>query len=399
MPPFVAHHLVGGRGSRPHEAHLPPKDVPELGELVEARLAEEPADLRDAGVVLHLEHRPLHLVLGHELLLALFRVDVHGAELPAPEDPAVHPDAPLGKEERTGGVEADGEGDEGKEENREGKPDEGAGDVEAALEEELASIERLPVEGEHREPLVEHAHLPPHLVALVEVEHHPDRDPHLRHLPYPLVEPSELFRGNAEDHLVHRVEATDLRQVLHPAEHVVAGKSRRLCVAVRLEETDHPQPPAGVELDQLHEGEGLLAHADNEHVPHVVPPLPDEAEDPLEEGLFGAEEEEGEDEKGGDEPTAVAGRLEEVDDGSGNDPSHHVDLHEGGEYLREGPGAQRGIEAVAGDEVEPDRDDDDEEPRVVEETGEAAGGVTDHVGKGKRPEHHDEVGQHGQSVE
>src|SRR5262245_5591118 len=44
------------------EAHVPLEDVPHLGELVEAELPEEAADLRHAGIILDLEHRAVHLV-------------------------------------------------------------------------------------------------------------------------------------------------------------------------------------------------------------------------------------------------------------------------------------------------------------------------------------------------
>ena len=48
-------------------------------------LADEPADLGDAGVLLHLEHGPGDLVLLLELVEALVGVLVHGAELPHAE--------------------------------------------------------------------------------------------------------------------------------------------------------------------------------------------------------------------------------------------------------------------------------------------------------------------------
>ena len=48
-------------------------------------LADELADLRDARVILHLEHRAGDLVLLLELRQALIGVPVHGAELPHAE--------------------------------------------------------------------------------------------------------------------------------------------------------------------------------------------------------------------------------------------------------------------------------------------------------------------------
>ena len=56
----------GALGSGPDEGHIPLDDVPELRDLVQARLAHHPAKRRDAGVV---ALRPLGA--------ATLRVDVH----------------------------------------------------------------------------------------------------------------------------------------------------------------------------------------------------------------------------------------------------------------------------------------------------------------------------------
>lgn len=64
----------GALGPGPDEGHIPLDDVPELRDLVQARLAHELAERRDAGVV---ALRPLRA--------AALRVDVHGAELVDPE--------------------------------------------------------------------------------------------------------------------------------------------------------------------------------------------------------------------------------------------------------------------------------------------------------------------------
>lgn len=47
---FLAHD-----GARPDQAHVTHEHVPELGQLVQAGLADEAAELGDAGVVLELE--------------------------------------------------------------------------------------------------------------------------------------------------------------------------------------------------------------------------------------------------------------------------------------------------------------------------------------------------------
>lgn len=81
----VLRHLVGQRRTRAHNGHLSQEHVEELRELVDGVLADEPADLRYARVVLHLEHGSGDLVLPLELGEALVGVLVHAAELPHAE--------------------------------------------------------------------------------------------------------------------------------------------------------------------------------------------------------------------------------------------------------------------------------------------------------------------------
>ena len=83
--------LVLQRGPRTDERHVATHDVPELGELVEARLAKKPAEDRHAGVVGDLEHtvtsgllrltarldEPAHVLLVDGVVV----VDVHRPEL------------------------------------------------------------------------------------------------------------------------------------------------------------------------------------------------------------------------------------------------------------------------------------------------------------------------------
>src|SRR5262249_34670146 len=60
MPGRVPLELVGQRRARPHERHVSPEDVPELGQLVEARLPEEVPEPRDPAVMGELERaRPV----------------------------------------------------------------------------------------------------------------------------------------------------------------------------------------------------------------------------------------------------------------------------------------------------------------------------------------------------
>src|SRR5439155_17787533 len=50
MPGFVLLELVRNRGPRTNEGHFSAQYVPQLGQLVEARLTQNPADGRDARV-------------------------------------------------------------------------------------------------------------------------------------------------------------------------------------------------------------------------------------------------------------------------------------------------------------------------------------------------------------
>src|SRR5258707_4625370 len=60
VPQLVPLELVRKRGARSNEAHVALEHAPQLRQLVQAVLPEEPADARDARVVLDLEHRALH---------------------------------------------------------------------------------------------------------------------------------------------------------------------------------------------------------------------------------------------------------------------------------------------------------------------------------------------------
>jgi hypothetical protein len=78
-----------------HQAHLALQHVPELGQLVHARAAQEPADPCDARVGGAAELRALRLCIGQ-----------HAAELDDAERPAAQADALLTEEDGTGGGEA-----------------------------------------------------------------------------------------------------------------------------------------------------------------------------------------------------------------------------------------------------------------------------------------------------
>ena len=92
-------------GPRANEIHVPAKDVEELRQLIEQRVAglelpEQPAEARDPIAVVG---RPLGVRPAAR---------VHGAELDQPERPARQPHALLDEEHGPPGVELDQEGDQ-----------------------------------------------------------------------------------------------------------------------------------------------------------------------------------------------------------------------------------------------------------------------------------------------
>ena len=91
---------VGRHRPRPDEAHVTAEHVPELRQLVEARVAQETSEARDARVVLEQEPDRVR-ALFPELLSALVRIRDHGAELEHLEASAAPaPDALLNEEDR-----------------------------------------------------------------------------------------------------------------------------------------------------------------------------------------------------------------------------------------------------------------------------------------------------------
>ena len=56
-------HLAGKRRAGTDNAHIALQDVPQLGQLIEAGLADKLAHTGNAGVVLDLEHGTIHFVL------------------------------------------------------------------------------------------------------------------------------------------------------------------------------------------------------------------------------------------------------------------------------------------------------------------------------------------------
>ncbi len=86
-------------GTRPDKAHIAQEDVPQLRQLIEARSAEESAELCDARIVRELERFLPFLsrlgVLGEVLFQAFLCIGHHGLKLVAGKEFAVLPYAPM----------------------------------------------------------------------------------------------------------------------------------------------------------------------------------------------------------------------------------------------------------------------------------------------------------------
>ena len=146
----VLRDLIRQRRPRADDGHLAQEHVRELRELVDGVLADEPADLGDAGVVPHLEHGAGDLVLLLELGEALVGVFVHGAELPHAEggQAAVavglaHAD--LAVERVTLALQADGRGEHQARHGDDGQHAAAEHDVERALDGAVAEARAVPI--------------------------------------------------------------------------------------------------------------------------------------------------------------------------------------------------------------------------------------------------------------
>jgi len=128
-------HLLRHGRARTDEAHVADEDVPQLRQLVDAGAADEPADRRDARVVLHLEDDAvLRLVLREQLGLARLGVLVHAAELVELEMAAVAPDADLAEDDGAGARQPDGRRDAEKDGRQENESEAAADDVHQPLD-------------------------------------------------------------------------------------------------------------------------------------------------------------------------------------------------------------------------------------------------------------------------
>jgi hypothetical protein len=128
--------FLNRKGSRVNEAHVALEHVEELGQLVDARLSQEPSNWSDLRVILYFEYRAAYLIELFQFSKPLLGISDHGPELVEPEPPLVAPHPLLDKEDRPRGGELDAETDDEKERGQKEDAGEGSNDVQRPLEDE-----------------------------------------------------------------------------------------------------------------------------------------------------------------------------------------------------------------------------------------------------------------------
>ena len=138
-----------------YEAHFAFQDIPELGEFVEAGLAEEGAALCDAGVVFQFEFLiPFRLrrrVRSQEVFQHFLGVHAHGPELVAVEFFPVLPHSPVLEDHRARGVVVHPDGDEEEDGRNEDAAHDGGADIEEPLQEAVPGVVQVIFDVEHHD--------------------------------------------------------------------------------------------------------------------------------------------------------------------------------------------------------------------------------------------------------
>ena len=104
--------LINGRRPCSYKAHIAFEYVDKLWEFIDAGLSDEFADFCDTGIIRHLKHETIHLVLFHEFGLPGFRILVHASEFIHLEDSSVLAYTILLEEHGTGRLDHNGNPDE-----------------------------------------------------------------------------------------------------------------------------------------------------------------------------------------------------------------------------------------------------------------------------------------------
>ena len=104
---FVTLEVIHGMGARADQAHVSFEHVPELGQFVEAVVAEEVADAGDARIIRDFEDWPLAFVVRAQFFAEVISASEHSAELVADETAAPPAVAQAAIEDRTRRTEFD----------------------------------------------------------------------------------------------------------------------------------------------------------------------------------------------------------------------------------------------------------------------------------------------------
>ena len=209
--------FIQRRRSRSHQAHIALQNVDELRELVQACLSQELSDLRDAGIILHLEHQAIHFILCHQLLLTLLSINIHGTELVHFENTAVSPHSLLGEEYRTGRIQLD-DGCQYNGKNRENhRSNQSSHNIHQTLQQELSEGSYLIGIGNH----VELSELGQHpLRSLLQLKHGDlkvDGQPHRRNVLHLIAQALLRFPVRADNHFIQRRGKAVIHQLLPPS--------------------------------------------------------------------------------------------------------------------------------------------------------------------------------------
>ena len=113
LPALVPLHFAWNRRTRTHQRHVAAKHIEKLGQLVQRKPAQKPADRGQPRIVGNLGHHVFRIEM-RDLVHPFFRIDDHGAEFVEGEIPSVQPAADLSENHRPPGRELHQNGNEQK---------------------------------------------------------------------------------------------------------------------------------------------------------------------------------------------------------------------------------------------------------------------------------------------
>ena len=278
---------LGDRG-RPgsHQGHISLQDIEELGELVQRGLADEFSHPGNAGIVLHLEHEAIHLVLLHESRLPGLRIDIHGTELVDFEESAVLSHSFLGEKYRTRGIQLDGNTQNYIEKHRDGSAHQPAQHVHETLQRRITKLGLGLVEADHGKLSPEIGKVTAYrggIVVLAEGEPPVQRLHHRQIHMHGDAHLDKLLHGRGdgfvvafreEKHLIHRM-------LLGPGDKFSAARHQRDMVdfagifpglpeAFLIQQRNAHQLPGPVLLQKIRPGRRPLPGADQQHEARIM---------------------------------------------------------------------------------------------------------------------------------